>query len=73
MLTWASSSTLPSRSAFDLAQLVLDGDQVAQHAVEGQAERLELVAGVDLGPQGDVAVADRVAHVAQVLSGLTIT
>ena len=50
-----------------LPQLVLDGHEVAQHAVEGHAQGLELVAGVDLGPHRDVAVADRVAHLAQVL------
>ena len=70
MLTWASSSTLPSRSAFTCRSSSCVGDQVPQHAVEGHGQLLELVARVDLGPQRDVAVADRVADVAQVLQRL---
>ena len=50
------------------SQLFLDGGQVAQHAVERGCQILELVAGVDFGPQRDVAAADFVADVAQVLS-----
>ncbi len=50
----------------DLAEFLLGGDQVAQHAVEGDGQLLEFVAGVDVRPQGDVAAADRVADVAEV-------
>ena len=53
-----------------LPQFVLNGDQRPQHAVEGRGEFLELVAGVDLGPQGDVAAGHGVAHVAEVPQGL---
>ena len=66
MLTWASSSTLPSRLALTWRSSSCTVDQVAQHAVEGHGQLLELVAGVDVGPQRDVAAADRVAHVAEV-------
>ena len=48
-----------------LAQFLLRADQVAQHAVEGRGQLLELVAGVDVGPERGVAAAHGVAHVAQ--------
>ena len=70
MLAWASSSTLRSRSALTLPQLLLRRDQVAEHAVEGVGQVLELVAGLDLGPHVELAAADVVAHVAQVLERL---
>ena len=54
----------------DLAEFVLGGHEVAQHAVEGDGQFLELVAGVDVRPQGDVSVADRVADVAEVAQRL---
>ena len=66
MLAWASSSTLPSRLALAWRSSSWAVDQVAQHAVEGHGQLLELVAGVDVGPQRDVAAADGVAHVAEV-------
>ena len=47
-LAWASSSTLRSRSSLTVAQLLLHGDQVVEHPVEGVRELLELVAGLDL-------------------------
>ena len=50
----------------DLPQFFLDGGQMPQHAVERHGQLLELVAGVDVGPQRDIAAADRVAHVAEV-------
>ena len=49
-----------------LPQFLLDGDQRPQHAVESRGQLLELVAGVDLGPQGDIAAGHGVAHVAEV-------
>ena len=66
MLTWASSSTLPLRFVVGVAQLFLDGGQVAEHAVEGQGQVFEFVACVDLGAEGGVAAADFVADIAQV-------
>ena len=57
---------LAVQGGVDLAEFLLGGDEVAQHAVEGDGQLLELVAGVDLRPQGDVAAADRVADVAKV-------
>ena len=70
MLAWASSSTLPSSSPLTCRSSSWAVDQVPQHAVERRGQLLELVAGVDLGPLLDVAAADRVAHVAQVLERL---
>jgi hypothetical protein len=49
-----------------IAEFLLDGYQVVEHAVEGDGQGLELVARVNLRPKRDVAVADRVAHLAQV-------
>ena len=43
-----------------LAQAVLHADEVAQHAVEGVAEVLELVAGLDLAADVQLAGADGV-------------
>ena len=34
----------------DLAQFILDRDQVQEHAVEGHAQGFELVAGAEVGP-----------------------
>ena len=70
MLAWASSSTLRSRSVFTLRQLVLHADQVAQHAVEGVAEVLELVAGLDLAADVQLAGGDGVADLLEVLDRL---
>ena len=48
--------------------------QVPQHAVEGGAQLLELVAGVNVGPLLDVAAGgSRRSRRADVRSGLTIT
>ena len=40
---------------------------IPEHAVEGDGKRLELVARVNIGPKRHIAVADRIAHVAQVV------
>ena len=54
----------------DLAQTVLHADEVAQHAVEGMAEVLELVAGLDLAAHVQLAGADGVADFLQMLDRL---
>ena len=73
MLAWASSSTLRSRSALTLRSSSCMADQVVEHAVEGVAELLELVAGLDLA--ADVQLAGGMASVTSLrcLTGLTIT
>ena len=52
-----------------LPQLLLNGDERPQHAVEGRREFLEFIAGMDLGPQINVAAGHGVAHVAQMPQG----
>ncbi len=54
----------------DLAQAVLHVDEVAQHAVEGVAEVLELVAGLDLAADVQFAGGDGVADLLEVLDRL---
>ena len=54
----------------DLAQPVLHADQVAEHAVEGVAQVLELVAGLDLAAHVQLAGRDGVADLLQVLDRL---
>ena len=54
----------------DLAQLLLHGDQVMKHAVEGMRELFELVAGLDLAADVEPAGGDGVGDVAQVLDRL---
>ena len=54
----------------DLAELLLHGDQVVEHPVEGVRELLELVAGLDLAADVQPAGGDRVGDVAEVLDRL---
>ena len=54
----------------DLAQAVLHVHEVAQHAVEGVAEVLELVAGLDLAADVQFAGGDGVADFLEVLDRL---
>ena len=56
--------------AVDLAQLLLHGDQVVEHPVEGVRELLELVTGLDLAADVELARGDRVGDVAEVLDRL---
>ena len=44
-------------------QFFLYGHQVPQHAVECAAQFLEFIAGLNIGPQLDFSLADRVADV----------
>ena len=53
-----------------LEQLFLRIDQPAEHAIEGETKFLELVGGVDVGPGVDVAPADLVADVPQMVERL---
>ena len=71
---WASSSTLRSRSWLTVAQLLLHGDEVVEHPVEGVRQLLELVAGLDLGC-GSVSLPAAMASETsrRCLTGLTIT
>ncbi len=54
----------------DLAPLVLHADEVAQHAVEGMAEVLELVAGLDFAADVELAGGDGVGDFLEVLDRL---
>ncbi len=54
----------------DLAELLLHGDKVVEHAVEGVRQLLELITGVDLAADVELAGGDGVGDVAQVLDGL---
>src|SRR5262249_39039948 len=56
--------------AVDLAEPILHGDEVAEHAVEGVAEILELVAGLDLAADIQFAGADGVGNLLEVLDRL---
>ena len=66
MLAWARSSSRSSSSLLTTPQLALLTQQLTQHAVEGRAELLEFVARANRRPLLDIALADRVGHVAQV-------
>jgi hypothetical protein len=61
---------LPIEALVDLLKLLLGVDEAAEHAIEGDAEVLELVRGVDLGPGLDIATADLVADITEMLQRL---
>ena len=61
---------LAVEALIDLLELLLSVDEAAEHAIEGDAELLELVGGVNLGPGLDVAAADLVADIAEMLERL---
>ena len=65
MLAWASSSSRSSSSPLLCRRSLCWLEKLPQHAVERGAELFELVARANDGPLLDVALADRVGHVAQ--------
>ena len=70
MLAWANSSTLTSRLPLTLRNSCWIVVKWRNMRLKADGQSFELVAGVDLGPQGRVAAADLVADVAQVAQRL---
>ena len=57
----------------DGSEFLLHGHEVVEHPVEGVRQLLELVAGLDLGADGQLAGGDGVETSRKCLTGLTMT